>query len=156
MTFLRLLLFPRPNPLLSKRGLHQRNHSVSCLPSDPDTLCTMCWDKALQNPTKIPYLGLPTGPQVGFRPQVGTKQGGSWTAAASRGRQRRTQPKRAVNREHLFPSSEANAEPSCLSASGRISGKRCDPRLFSSSHLTLSPLCNRCRGWHIVNSNVLK
>ena len=73
MTFLRLLLFPRPNPLLSKRGLHQRNHSVSCLPSDPDTLCTMCWDKALQNPTKVPHLGPPTGPQVGV-PTTGGNQ----------------------------------------------------------------------------------
>lgn len=113
MTFLRLLLFPRPNPLLSKR----------IASAEPQCVLPPLWPRHSvryvlgQGPAK-PCRRSPTwasqlAPRWGFRPQVGTNQGGSRTASANRGRQRRTPPKRAVNREHLFPSSEANAEPSC-------------------------------------------
>ena len=37
------------------------------------SLCTMCWDRALQNPAKVPHLGLPTDPQVGI-PTTGGNQ----------------------------------------------------------------------------------
>lgn len=82
---------------------------TTACPASPltQTLSALC---AVTGPRKT-LLRSPTwasklAPRWGFRPQVGTQQGGSKVAAASRGRQRRTQPKRAVNREHLFPSSE--------------------------------------------------
>lgn len=130
--FSKVIAISKAKPLLSKEKVASAEPQRVLPPSDPDTLCTMCWDKALPKPYQDPLLGPANWPPgQGSDHRWGTKQGGAGLQRPAEGA-RSDQPKRAVNREHLFPSSEAKCGTFLhLSASGRISGKRCDPRLFS-------------------------